>query len=218
MIAQDLPLATFAGINEAPFWTDRPQEMPPAMLMLEVDKVSDANAEILRQIQQGRPVQIVIVPGKQASTRERRDMERDTRIQFALGRSGGLTESSSAVLRCRVVGTPAQEQTVVRTGELEIDLQRGFVTLRGAAVRLSRTEYRLLEVLAQHPGKTLTTHELLRGVFGAEARKTDHYLRMYIMLLRRRLETHVGRPRYILTDRNRGYRLSHGESGDEECR
>jgi two-component system, OmpR family, KDP operon response regulator KdpE len=89
------------------------------------------------------------------------------------------------------------------------DLEQSVgVSVRGVAGRLSKNEFRLLAAFVRNAGQTLTGRQLLEESFGADTTKTEHYLRMYIMLLRRRIERNAGKPRYILTDRNRGYRLA----------
>ena len=75
------------------------------------------------------------------------------------------------------------------------------------AVRLSRNEYRFLSVLVRSEGKTLTASDLMATVFGVERKRSSHYVRMYISLMRRRLERDPRNPRHIITEHRRGYRF-----------
>jgi len=77
----------------------------------------------------------------------------------------------------------------------------------GEEVRLTRTEYRLVAALAQHPGKVLTHRQLLREVWGPNAELDTPYLRVYMAQLRHKLEDDPARPRHLLTETGVGYRL-----------
>jgi two-component system KDP operon response regulator KdpE len=90
-------------------------------------------------------------------------------------------------------------------GELRIDFERREVTRGGAPVALSRTELRLLDVLAQNPGRVFLHEELRNRVWGEEYRASSEQLRTYIKYLRRKIEPHPSEPRYILTQPGVGY-------------
>jgi two-component system KDP operon response regulator KdpE len=74
-------------------------------------------------------------------------------------------------------------------------------------VRLSKNEYRFLSVLVRSEGKTLTAGELMSNAFGSDHKRSSHYVRMYISLMRRRLEQDPRNPRHIITEHRRGYRF-----------
>jgi two-component system KDP operon response regulator KdpE len=95
---------------------------------------------------------------------------------------------------------------VLRFQDLEVDLARRAVRLRGDLVRLTPTEYRLLEAMATNAGKLLTHGWLLRKVWGPAYGTESHYVRVYVQQLRRKLEDDPSRPRFILTEPGLGYR------------
>jgi len=98
--------------------------------------------------------------------------------------------------------------TVFQAGELTIDLTARRVSLGDHDVRLTRTEYKLLELLVQHAGKVLTHRQLLKEVWGPAAVEQHHYLRVYMGQLRHKLERDPARPRYLVTETGVGYRLN----------
>jgi two-component system KDP operon response regulator KdpE len=98
-------------------------------------------------------------------------------------------------------------EAVFEVGELRVDLAARLVFRRGEEVRLTRTEYRLLEALVQNAGKVLTHRQLLREVWGPGAASETHYLRVYMAQLRHKLEDDPARPRHLLTETGVGYRL-----------
>jgi two-component system KDP operon response regulator KdpE len=98
------------------------------------------------------------------------------------------------------------DRPVIRYGDLEIDLARQLVRMNGEQVQLSPTEYRLLEAMATNPGKLLTHKWLLRRVWGPAYGDANHYVRIYVQYVRRKLGDDPGRPTYIVTEPGLGYR------------
>ncbi|MDR7382235.1 response regulator [Promicromonospora iranensis] len=103
---------------------------------------------------------------------------------------------------------PAQaEEPVVTAGELRIDLARRQVSRAGAGVRLSPTEWALLEVLVRNRGRLVDRKLLLHEVWGPAYSTETNYLRVYTAQLRRKLERDPSHPRHILTHPGAGYRF-----------
>jgi len=99
-----------------------------------------------------------------------------------------------------------QDEEIIVTGPLKIDLIRREVTLGGDGLHLSPREYDLLKVLAVHAGMVLTHSMLLAEVWGAEQTEST-YLRIFISRLRHKIEADPARPRLLLTEAGIGYRL-----------
>jgi two-component system KDP operon response regulator KdpE len=97
---------------------------------------------------------------------------------------------------------------VFELGRLAVDLQHRLVTVEGQAVKLSVTEYALLRELVRHAGQVMTHRQLLRAVWGPEYEAETQYLRVYIGLLRRKLEADPSNPALIVTDPGVGYKLA----------
>lgn len=93
-------------------------------------------------------------------------------------------------------------------GELHIDFAKRRVYIRDMEIDLTPTEYRVLCLLAQNPGKVLLHEELLAAVWGAEYRDEYQYLRNYISNLRKKIEADPATPRYILSRPGMGYFLT----------
>jgi two-component system, OmpR family, KDP operon response regulator KdpE len=95
---------------------------------------------------------------------------------------------------------------VLRFEDLEVDLSKQLVLLAGAAVHLTKTEYRLLEAFVTNPGKLLTHRWLLGRVWGPGYGTETHYVRVYVRALRKKLGDDAGRSRFIVTEPGLGYR------------
>lgn len=106
-----------------------------------------------------------------------------------------------------ISSAPARSPQVI-VGNLEIDLTHQQVRESGRPIALSRTEYRLLRVLAQHPGMVISHTQLLERVWGAAYGQETEFLWVYIRRLRRKIEPDPAHPRYILTAPGVGYQLA----------
>jgi two-component system KDP operon response regulator KdpE len=104
---------------------------------------------------------------------------------------------------------PASREVIFQHGDLTIDFARRQVTVAGHVVPLSKTEYKLLRVLAQHPGIVLAHEALLERVWGPGYADAVAFLWVYIRRLRCKIEPDPAHPRYILTAPGLGYRLAH---------
>ncbi len=98
-------------------------------------------------------------------------------------------------------------QSVVRAGEIEVDLVRRLVCRGGQAVRLSPREYDLLALMAQGGGRVLTHKQLLTAVWGPAHEHDVQYLRVFVGQLRQKLEAEPEAPRLIVTEPGVGYRF-----------
>jgi DNA-binding response OmpR family regulator len=110
-----------------------------------------------------------------------------------------------AVLRRAQQGGPASAPAVVRCGDLTIDFVRRRVLVKSEPVKLTPTEFQLLQQLALNVGKVLSHAELLTRVWGPEYRDDRDYLWAYVRHLRRKLEPDPERPQHILSEPGYGY-------------
>jgi two-component system KDP operon response regulator KdpE len=110
-----------------------------------------------------------------------------------------------AVLRARA--TPADAPAVYQHAGLRIDLARREVALDGIPIPLSRKEYALLALLAQHAGRVATQPHLLRELWGPTHQTDTHYLRILVGKLRQKLGEDAAAPRWLVTEPGVGLRL-----------
>ncbi|WP_374777286.1 response regulator [Streptomyces sp. NBC_01310] len=101
----------------------------------------------------------------------------------------------------------ADEVTVVTTDEFTVDLVAKKAKRGDRPVRLTPTEWHLLEILITHPGRLITQGQLLLEVWGPTYGENTNYLRVYMAQLRRKLEADPSHPRYLITEPGMGYRF-----------
>jgi two-component system KDP operon response regulator KdpE len=100
------------------------------------------------------------------------------------------------------------DQPMVVTNDFSIDLAKKVVTgASGEEIRLTPTEWGILEMLVRHRGKLVTQTQLLKEVWGPQYGEETNYLRVFMAQLRRKLEPHPSNPRYFITEPGMGYRF-----------
>jgi two-component system KDP operon response regulator KdpE len=178
----------------------------PDVILLDLGLPDLDGVDLTRRLREWSTVPIIVISA--------RDQEGDKIEALDAGADDYLTKPFGAgelLARIRVAlrhsATTEQGQPVLRTGDLEIDLGARRVIVGGREVHLTRTEYRLLSLLAKHPGKVVTQRQLLKEIWGPHAVEHTHYLRVYMGQLRHKIESDPARPRYLLTETGVGYRL-----------
>jgi len=144
-----------------------------------------------------------------------RDQEKDKVRALDMGADDYLVKpfgSEELLARIRAglrhaVQVRDNQEPIVRSGDLQIDMARHVVTRAKDEVKLTATEFKLLAYLAAHPGRVLTHQSILTHVWGMEYMDNVEYLRVYMSTLRRKLEDNPKEPRYLLSEPGVGYRF-----------
>ena len=102
---------------------------------------------------------------------------------------------------------PAEAAAVVTTPDFIVDLAAKTVRRDGVEVRLTPTEWGIVEVLVRNRGKLVTQRQLLQDVWGPQYGDETNYLRVHLAHIRRKLEPEPGRPSYFITEPGMGYRF-----------
>jgi two-component system KDP operon response regulator KdpE len=149
------------------------------------------------------PIIVLSVWGAEPQKVAALDAGADDYVTKPFGMDELLARLRAAVRR----GAPAPDEPVVTTPDFTVDLAAKRVTRDGVDVRLTPTEWQLLELLARSRGRLITQKQLLQDVWGPSYGSESNYLRVYIAQLRRKLEPEPSRPRYLLTEPGMGYRF-----------
>jgi two-component system KDP operon response regulator KdpE len=164
--------------------------------------------EVLRSLRAWTPVPVVVLSGRLGSTEKVAALD--------AGADDYVTKPFNVdelLARLRAVSRrrPEPEATpAVTIGEYEVDVVARDVRRAdgsGERLHLTRTEWRMLELLVRNPGRLVGHRDLLRHVWGPTYVEENHYLRQYMAQLRRKLETDPARPRHLLTEPAMGYRF-----------
>jgi two-component system, OmpR family, KDP operon response regulator KdpE len=122
----------------------------------------------------------------------------------------GMDELLARIRAALRRATPAPSRAAVTTVDFTVDLADKRVTTLTGEIRLTPTEWHLLEVLAREPGRLVTHRQLLHQVWGPRYETETNYLRVHLANLRRKLEPDPARPRYLITEPGIGYRFVPG--------
>ena len=180
----------------------------PEVVVLDLGLPDLDGIEVLHGIRGWNPVPVVVLSARATSNEKvaALDAGADDYVTKPFEMNELLARVRAAVRRGSMVGDESTPH-VVTTSSFEIDMAAGVVTREGEQVRLTPTEYHLLEVLARHSGRLVPQQRLLRDVWGPGYEKESHYLRVYMAQLRRKLEVDPSHPRHLITEAGRGYRL-----------
>jgi two-component system, OmpR family, KDP operon response regulator KdpE len=102
---------------------------------------------------------------------------------------------------------PAEEEALIETRDFTIDLASKKVRRDGEEVRLTPTEWHLVEALVRNRGRLVGQRQLLQEVWGPQYHDETNYLRVFMAQVRRKLEPEPGHPRYFITEPGMGYRF-----------
>ncbi len=149
------------------------------------------------------PIIVLSVWGAEYQKVAALDAGADDYVTKPFGMDELLARLRAAVRRA----VPAPDEPVVSTPGFTVDLAAKRVTRDGADVRLTPTEWQLLEILVRNRGRLVTQKQLLHDVWGPAYGSESNYLRVYVAQLRRKLEPEPSRPRYLLTEPGMGYRF-----------
>jgi two-component system KDP operon response regulator KdpE len=188
------------------------EEESPDLVVLDIMMPELTGIEVMQRLRAKKHIPVLLLTG--------RDQDLDKIQGFEAGADDYLVkpfnpEELSARVRAilRRSAVPADPATeMVTVGEVQIDLRRRLVKKHGAVVTLTRTEWMLLQHLAENPGRTILNSELLSRVWGSEYRDDLQYLRVWVSRLRAKLEVDPSKPSIIRTLQGVGYRLDLGEN------
>ncbi|MGD8169917.1 response regulator [Herbiconiux sp. P16] len=187
---------------------------PPDLLIVDLGMPHLDGMEVIRAVRGWSQLPILVVSGRTdaADKVDALDAGADDYVTkpFAidelLARVRALTRRSPATV----------SQPVVTLSGVTIDLAAHVVTREGQRnpIRLTPTEWKILELLVRNPHRLLTHADLFTEIWGTSNVHETGYLRLYIGQLRKKLEPHPSRPQHILTETGMGYRFEPDPSTD----
>lgn len=190
----------------------RAADQQPDIIVLDLGMPMIDGLEVIAGVRGWSKVPILVVSGRATS--------RDKVEALDAGADDYVTKPFStdellARMRALTRGTPtvAREPTII-FGTVRVDLAAKTVSRvdTGETLRLTPTEWRLLEVLLSFPDRLVTQQTLLERVWGPQHSHDTGYLRLYVGQLRKKLEPEPARPRHFITETGMGYRFVPGGS------
>jgi len=180
----------------------------PDVVILDLGLPDMDGVDVLKALRSWTRVPVMVLSARQASDEKvaALDAGADDYVTKPFSMDELMARLRAAVRRTEDVPL-APETTQVETGEFTIDLLAKRVVRHGRDVRLTPTEWHLLEILVTNPGRLVTQKYLLQEVWGVSQSNKTNYLRVYMAQLRRKLEADPSHPRYLITEPGMGYRF-----------
>jgi two-component system KDP operon response regulator KdpE len=178
---------------------------PPDLVILDLGLPDLDGVEVIGGLRGWTDAPIIVLSGRADSTDkvEALDAGADDYVTKPFGMDELLARMRAVTRR----GPAEPDAPTVGLGDVTIDLAAKHVSKNGQDIRLTPTEWHLLEVLLRHPGKLLSQRQLLLEVWGPGYAEATGNLRLYMAQLRRKLEPDPARPRWLLTEPGMGYRF-----------
>jgi DNA-binding response OmpR family regulator len=204
-----------AASGEAALETAAAEE--PDLIVLDVMLPGIDGFEVLTRVREHSSCPVIMLTAKGSDEDKVRGLRlgADDYVTKPFSAQELLARVEAVLRRAHPPESSGREATTITVGDLHIDRPSKRVTLAGTEVRLSPTEYRLLECLGLSPGVLLSRDELLEQVWGKAYRGEDEILRVTLWRLRQKLADDPSAPRYIVTRPGLGYMLAgHGAVTD----
>lgn len=182
------------------------RDLLPDLVVLDLGLPGMSGVEVIRHVRVWNPVPILVLSARDQEVDKvaALDAGADDYVTKPFGVEELMARIRAALRRSR---TPTVAEELVDAGGFVVDLMRREVLRDGEPVRLTPTEWHLVEVLARHHDRLVPSHQLLQDVWGPQYGDEKHYLRVYVGQLRRKLEADPSNPTVFVTDPGRGYRL-----------
>jgi two-component system KDP operon response regulator KdpE len=178
-------------------------EDQPDLMVLDLGLPDLSGVDVLRELRRWSRLPVVVLSARDGSEDkvEALDLGADDYVTKPFGVAELLARIRAAARRA------GSDLPVVATGSLTVDLSARQVTRDGSVVRLTPTEWGVLEVLVRHPGRLVSQRDLLHEVWGPSYDRETNYLRVYVAGLRKKLEDDPAAPRHLVTEPGMGYRF-----------
>ncbi len=193
-------------------------ERRPDLVVLDLGMPQLSGRQVIEAIRGWNTVPILVVSGRTDSADKvgALDAGADDYVTKPFAADELLARIRALTRRSAGAG---EDVPVVRFGEVTVDLSATIAVVRRdgneTPVRLTPTEWQILELLLRNPRKLVTQRSMLADIRGPQHVGDSGYLRLYIAQLRKKLEPDPTRPRYILTEPGMGYRFQPDADGDE---
>ncbi len=186
-------------------------QRPPAIVLLDLGLPDLDGIGVLRRLREWSKVPVLILSVRDAEDQKVAALDAGADDYVTKPFSSAELLARLRVMLRRAHAAPAADASAVFEHDpLRVDLARRLVTVAGAEIHLTATEYSLLALFIRHAGRVLTHRQILREVWGPRAEEHREYLRVHVANLRRKIEPGDGARRLIRTESGVGYRFVSG--------
>lgn len=176
----------------------------PGVVILDLGLPDMDGIDVIRGLRGWSSVPIIVLSARTAE--EQKVAALDAGANDYVTKPFGMDELMARLRVALRVTADLDEMPVIETPDFTIDLGAKRIQRDGQDIRLTATEWQLVELLARNPGKLITQRQLLEQIWGLRDTKTN-YVRVFMVAIRRKLEPDPAHPRYFLTEPRAGLRF-----------
>ncbi len=177
----------------------------PALILLDLGLPDADGVEVTRRIREWSSVPIIILSARGDEMNKVEAL--DAGANDYLTKPFGLPELFARIRAALRLSRVTTVESVVKVQDLTIDFGAHTVRRGDEEIHLTKTEFKLLALLARNLGKVMTHRQLLTEVWGPEYSDELHYLPVYSQQIRTKIEADPAQPRLLMTETGVGYRL-----------
>jgi two-component system KDP operon response regulator KdpE len=177
----------------------------PDLVILDLGLPGVDGIDVVRGLREWSSVPILVLSAREAE--QAKVAALDAGADDYVTKPFGMDELVARVRAALRRATPPEEEATVTTPDFTVDLTAKRVVVPTGEVRLTPTQWHLVEVMVRNRGKLVTQRQLLQEVWGPTYSEETHYLRVFLAQIRRKLEPDPSHPRYFITEPGMGYRF-----------
>jgi two-component system KDP operon response regulator KdpE len=178
---------------------------PPDMILLDIGLPDENGQIVLKKLREWyqKPIMILSVQKDEENIIRALDSDANDYLIKPF-RTGELLARIRSLIR---KSSPAEDSSVVRVGDLDIDFKTRTVKKKNELLKLTATEYTLLTLFVKNEGRVLTHQYILNQVWGPSHSEQSQTLRVFVAQLRKKIESDPNNPEYLHTESRVGYRF-----------
>src|SRR5690606_21097905 len=188
-------------------------EHHPDVVLLDLGLPDMEGGEVIEALRGWTSVPIIVLSARHSASEKVRSL--DQGADDYVTKPFGMDELLARIRAAQRRSVPVEEAPVVATDSFTVDLGAKRVVRDGEEVRLTPTEWHILEILARNAGRLVSQRRLLHDVWGPVYQSETNYLRVYRAQLRRKLEPDPAHPVHLITEAGMGYRFEKGPSAGQ---
>jgi two-component system KDP operon response regulator KdpE len=177
----------------------------PDAVILDLGLADIDGVDVIRGLRGWTSVPIIVLSARTAEAQKVAAL--DAGANDYVTKPFGIDELMARLRVALRVTTPADETATIETEDFTIDLAAKRIRKHGQDVRLTATEWQVVELLARHSGRLITQRQLLEQIWGLTDAKSN-YVRVLMVAVRRKLEPDPAHPRYFITEPGSGIRFT----------
>jgi two-component system KDP operon response regulator KdpE len=177
----------------------------PDLVILDLGLPGIDGIDVVRSLRKWSKVPILVLSAREAERAKVAAL--DAGADDYVTKPFGMAELVARVRAALRRAAPPEEQATISTGDFSVDLAAKRIVVAEGEVRLTPTQWHIVEVLVRNRGRLVSQRELLQEVWGPTYSDQTHYLRVFLAQIRRKLEPDPSHPRYFVTEPGMGYRF-----------